>query len=87
MSLAKMLKTIGVDKVEADVWANHLVETKLSITRRNELKNQLSSPKAGVRAHLESCQRCRRDVERKFEEMVIRTSGGDSSFATAPATA
>lgn len=86
MSLAKMLKIIGVDKVEADVRANHLVETKLSITRRNELENQLSSPKAGVRAHLESCQRCRRDTERKFEERIVRTSGGDSPFTTAPAT-
>ncbi len=86
-SLAKMLKTIGASEVEANIRSNHHVEATLSVTRRKELENQLSSPKAGVRAHLESCQRCRGDIERKFEKTATSASDRDSAFIPAPAIA
>ncbi len=85
-SLATMQRTIGTEAIEKSIRKNHLFETRLSPTCRSELERQLSSPTAGILAHLKSCSRCRREIERTFAEMTIPVSGGDAALATAPAT-
>ena len=88
--MRKLLDNVGSTEAISIIRTNHAVETMRSATRRRELNDQLSNPKAGALAHLENCRPCTLAVEARaaeFEKISLVSLGTLTATATATAVA